>query len=81
MVGALLLECLLSEDVSSAKKNKGGRALSDHWPPDESRTEQKIRRQTRMSTIDAGNRAISSTHLNAFKKRDMTESNKFLGVD
>ena len=35
MVGPLLLECLLCEDVSGAKQDEGGRALSEHRPPDE----------------------------------------------
>ena len=35
VVAALLLECLLGEDVSGAEEGEGGRALGDHRSPDE----------------------------------------------
>ena len=35
VVAALLLECLLGEDVSGTKEGEGGRALGDHRSPDE----------------------------------------------
>ncbi len=35
VVSALLLEGLLGEDVTGAEEGERGRALGDHWSPDE----------------------------------------------